>query len=126
MTLTVENAKKMKFTLRYPPDKILNIYTGSFTANASSTTFTSERTHHAIDHTFGDNLLLQTTWSLDGGATWQDQDTSIPDLSSPSFPVFDTLLVNAYSTTTQIIVVAASFLTSAKTVTYKVVAMSKL
>lgn len=119
------NIQNFLFTSRYPPDKIVAIYTGSFSAIASTNTFQSARTNTTINHLFGDSLLLQTTYSLDGGTTWQDQDTAIPNLATPSQPIFDTLYVNAYSTTTTVVIVVANFFTSAKTVTYKVVAMSK-
>lgn len=123
--IPVANIKNFLFTTRYPPDKILETYTGSFTAPPSLSGSTLHRTEFPIDHTFGDSLFLQTTYSLDGGITWQDQDTSIPDLSTPSQPVFETVDVDAYATSTQIVIVVSNFLTVTKTVTYNVVAMSK-
>jgi|ERR1044071_496698 hypothetical protein len=119
------NIRNFQFTTRYPPDKIVAVYEGSFTATQSSTGFSPHRTHQTISHSFGTSLLLQTTYSLDGGTTWQDQNISIPDLSTPSMPNFQTIAVSAYSTSTQVIVVASNWTTMPKTVTYKVVAMSK-
>lgn len=121
MTLSVANAKKMLFTLRYPPDKILDVLEGSFTAAASSGGGAPARTNESIPHTFGVKVFTQMTWSIDGGDTWQDQNVAVPDLSDPFFPVFDTYTVGAYSTTTNIVVVAANYTGSPLTVQYKVV-----
>lgn len=123
MTLSVANAKKMLFTLRYPPDKILDVLEGSFTAAASSgPPFQSARTNETIPHPFGVKVFTQMTWSIDGGDTWQDQNVAVPDLSDPFLPIFDTYTVGAYSTTSNIVVVAANFTGSPLTVQYKVVA----
>lgn len=123
MAIPAANIKNFLFTLRYPPDKIVAVYTGSFTATASSGSG-PVRTNEAISHSYGEILLLTTTYSLDGGTTWQDQNIAVPDLSTPSMPSFQTVEVSAYSTTTQVVVVASNYLTSNKTVTYKVVAVS--
>lgn len=125
MTLSAANAKKMLFTLRYPPDKILGIFEGSFTATASSTPpFAARRTHSAFNHNQAGLVFLQMRYSLDGGTTWQDQHVIVPDLSVPTFPVFQTVEVGCYSTSGQIVMVASNWTGSAKTVTYKVVAFA--
>lgn len=124
MTMTPENAKRMLRTLRYPPDKIVAVYEDSFTAAASSSSTQGERTHHTINHSFGTLLLLNMSYSLDGGSSWQDQNTAIPDLSGAT-PNFQTLEASAYSTTSQVVVVASSYHNTDKTVTFRVVAMSR-
>jgi hypothetical protein len=116
--MTPAQAKNMQFTTRYPVDKIVEVYPGSFTANASSSTLTSERTHETIPHTFGATCFLELIYSLDGGTTWQDMDMPIPDLSSPTAPVFQTVTVAPYSTTTDFVVVATNQTTSDETVQY--------
>jgi hypothetical protein len=116
--MTPAQAKNMQFTTRYPVDKIVEVYTGSFTANASSSTLTSERTHETIPHDYGDTCFLELVYSLDGGTTWQDMDMPIPDLSSPTTPVFQTVTVAPYSTTTDFVVVATNQTTSDETVEY--------
>ncbi len=116
--MTPAQAKNMLFTTRYPTDKIVGIYTGSFTATASSSTLLSHRTHDTITHTFGDTCLLELIYSLDGGTTWQDMDMPIPNLSVPTAPKFQTVTVAAYSTTTTFVVVAANQTTSSATVQY--------
>lgn len=116
--MTPAQAKNMLFTTRYPTDKIVGVYTGTFTAAASSSTLSSERTHETINHDFGDTCLLELIYSLDSGTTWQDMDMPIPNLSVPSAPVFQTVTVAAYSTTTTFVVVAANQTTSSATVQY--------
>lgn len=115
--MTPAQAKNLLFTTRYPVDKIVNVYSGSFTATASSSTILSRRTHETIPHTFGDECFLELIYSLDGGTTWQDMDMPIPDLTGPS-PVFQTVTVAAYSTTTNFVVVAVNQTTSSATVQY--------
>lgn len=114
--MTPAQAKNMLFTTRYPTDKIVEVYSGSFTADASTSTLTSQRTHETIPHTFGQECLLELVYSLDGGTTWQDMDMPIPNLSGT--PVFQTVTVAPYSTTTDFIIVAANQTTSAETVDY--------
>lgn len=126
MTLLPAEAKKMLFTLRYPPDKILDILEGTFAANASSSPpFASRRTNETISHDFGTTVFTQLTFSVDGGTTWQDQNVAVPDVSDPMNLVFDTYTVGAYSTTTDIVIVAANYTSTNKSVTYKVVLFSK-
>lgn len=126
MTVTADNAREMLFTLRYPPDKILDIFPGSFVATASSTPpFAAFRTNNAFDHNLGGSVFLQMIYSLDGGSTWQDQHVTVPDLTVPATPVLQTCEVGCYSTATQIVVVASNFTSTAKTVTYLVVAFHK-
>lgn len=118
MSISVAGAKKCRFVSQYPVDKIVNIYTGSFTANASATGYLAERTHESIAHSYGQQCLLDLVYSLDGGTTWNDADMQIPDISTPSAPIFQTCVVAPYSTTTDFVIVASNFLTSSKTVQY--------
>jgi len=115
--MTPAQAKNMQFTTRYPTDKIVEVYPGSFTAAASGSTILSQRTHDVINHTFGQTCFLELIYSLDGGTTWQDMDMPIPNLAGPS-PVFQTVTVAAYSTTTTFVVVAVNQTLSPATVQY--------
>lgn len=125
MTLSAANGKRMRFTSRFPPDKILDIFEGSFTATQSSAPGAlAFRTNSAFNHNLGSLVFLQMTYSLDGGSTWQDQHVIVPDLSVPTMPIFQTLEAGCYSTSTQIVIVASNWTGSAKTVTYKVVAFA--
>lgn len=120
-----DNLDKVIFSQQFPPDKIVEVFEGSFTANASSSLGIPERTHHTISHDFGQTVFLQMIYSRDGGATWQDQHVGVPDLTIPSAPVFQTVDVGCYSTSTQVVIVASNFTTSNKTIQYLVAAMWK-
>ncbi len=124
MTLLPADAKNMLFTSRYPVDKILDIFEGSFTANASSLAFQGERSNDPFDHNLGEQVFLQLTYSRDGGTTWQDQHVAVPNLTVPTVPVIQTIDVGCYSTSSQIVVVASNYTTSSATITYKVVAFA--
>jgi hypothetical protein len=119
--LTPQNARLMKFTTAYPPDKLVgDPITGSFTATASGSIL-PHRTNETISHSFGVPVFLQMTYSRDGGTTWQDQHVGVPDLTIPTAPVFQTLDVGCYSTSSDIIVPASNFTMSDITVDYVIV-----
>lgn len=121
--MTVENAKKMRFTLRYPPDKILDTFSGSFSATKSnSPPSTSYRTNNSFSHNLGLQPLLQMVYSRDGGTTWNDQHVTEPDLTDPDKPVFQTIDVGCYATTTAIVIVATNWTNTTETIDYRVVA----
>lgn len=108
------DAKNLLFSTSFPPDKIVDILEGSFVAGASTVT------NHSIPHSFGQTMFTQMSYSLDGGTTWNDQGVMTPDLAVPSSPVFQTLNVNAYTTTTNCVVRAHNYLGNTPTVTYRV------
>jgi hypothetical protein len=124
MSIAAGFIKQLLDTIRYPPDKILDTYTGSFTAAAGVSAFLPVRTESSVPHTYGKAVLLNMTYSMDGGATWQDSGTAVPDLTTPSAPIFDTTYVGCYCTSSNIVLTATNFITSSKSITYKVVAMS--
>lgn len=114
MSISTSDAKKLIFSLSFPPDKIVDILTGSFVASASSIT------NHAVSHSFGQTMFTQLSYSLDGGTTWNDQGVMIPDLTTPSAPIFQTLNVNAYTTSSQTVITAYNYQATTPTVTYRV------
>lgn len=122
--MTVDRSK-LEFYSADPVDKIVAIYSDTFTAIASSSGGTGKRTHTTINHPFGASLFLDMTWSQDGGVTWQPVNTAVPDLSTPTQPVFQTCEISCYSTSTQIAIVASNYTTSAKTIQYKLAAFWK-
>lgn len=124
MSLPESAAANFLLTLRYPPDKILDTFRGSFTATAAPGAFTPFRTEVSIPHTYGKAVLVKMSYSLDDGATWQDECTAVPDLSTPSTPVFDTTYVAAYCTSSNVVVTASNFKTSNVAISYKVITMS--
>jgi hypothetical protein len=108
--IAVGDAKKLAFSTSFPPDKIVDVLVGSFTAGAST------MTDHAVNHTFGKTMFTQLSYSTDGGTTWNDQGVMIPAAG----PVFQTLNVNAYTTSSQVVIRAYNYLGSTPTVTYRV------
>jgi hypothetical protein len=121
--MTPAQAKNMRFTLRYPTDKILEVYPGTFDIAAAASTLVSRRAEVTIPHTFGTTCFLELIFSTDGGTTWQDMDMAKPDLSGT--PVFQTVTVAAYSTTTDFVVVGTNQTTSSTTIDYIMVAEAK-
>lgn len=119
--MTPEKAKITVFTSKYPPDKIVDIFTGSFGATQSAFSFSGFRTEHVILHSYGQPLFLDMTWSQDNGATWQPVNSAVPDTSTTP-ATFQTCEVGCYSTSTQIVVVASNYTTTARTIQYKVAA----
>lgn len=116
---------KLEFYSGDAVDKTLGVFSGSFTATAGSDSFDPYRTEHAVSHTFGDTVFTDITWSQDGGTTWNGMASGVPDLSDTSQPLFQTCMVGCYSTSTQIVVTASNYTTTAQTITYNVVALSK-
>lgn len=124
MSILAGIIKQLLFTLRYPPDKILDTYPGSFTATAAPNIFQPYRTEFSIPHTYGKAVLLKLSYSLDGGTTWQDENVAVPDLTIPSQPVFDTTYVGCYCTSSNIVVTASNFVTSSRPITFSVEAIA--
>jgi hypothetical protein len=128
MTLSAANAKKMLFTLRYPPDKILGTFEGSFTATAMSGNpelgDPPKRTIHTVaTHGFGAPAYLQMRYSVDGGVNWQQQHFAIID-DIGGVPQ-DEYVAGCYCTSTQVLMVAQNRTNSNVTVTYEIVAFAK-
>lgn len=103
-------ARNLLFSTSFPPDKIVDILEGSFTAAASSTT------NETIPHDFGQTMFTQLSYSLDGGTTWNDQGVQIPAAG----PTFSTLSVMPYTTSTDVVITAYNYQATTPTVTYRV------
>lgn len=117
--IAATDAKKVLFSSAFPPDKIVDVVEGSFVAGASTTTTDSK------SHTWGQTMFPQLSYSVDGGATWNDQGVMIPDLSTPSMPIFQTLNVIPYVTATSVCVIARNYRANTPTVTYRVALLWK-
>lgn len=120
----LNNIQNVAFASQYSPDKIVSSepYTGSFTASGSAGSF-GLRTHVTIPHTFGASCFLSMVYSTNNGTTWQEMGTAIPDLTTPSAPIFQTLYVTCYSTTTEFVIVASNYRNTNPTVLYRMVAI---
>lgn len=108
--ISTADAIRLAFSTSFPPDKIVNVLEGSFTAGASTTTT------QTVAHSFGQTMFTQLSYSLDGGTTWNDQGVMIPSAG----PTFQTLNVNAYTTTSDCVIVARNYQATTPTVTYRV------
>lgn len=114
------------FSTKFPPDKILGTFSGTFTANAGGGLGSglSYRTESATNHTYGEMVFTKGIYSTDAGTTWNDFDVTVPDLTTPTQPILQTVDVQSYATSTQIVIVAANFYNVNKTVMYKVAAIA--
>lgn len=114
MTLTVENAKKMKFTLRYPPDKVLAPFTGSFSAVAGISSFQARRTLITLPHGLTVTPSLRMRWKTTGD--WIDGFTEDYAIAGAG----QALEVGCNSDGTNIYVFASNYTLSAATVNYEI------
>lgn len=112
--MLASQAKNMLFTTRYPVDKIVGVYTGSFSIAAAASIFVSRRAEVTIPHTFGESCFLELIFSTDSGTTWQDMGNSVPAAG----PVFQTVTAAAYSDASNFVVVGTNQTTSDVTIQY--------
>lgn len=123
MPAIVANAKNFLFNSDYPIEKVLATYEGSFTATAAGSIFTPHRTNQTITNNTGQTPFLVLIYSRDGGSSWQDGGVVVP--TGGSTPSFQTVEVNAYATSSNLVVVATNWITSSQTITYKLAALSR-
>jgi hypothetical protein len=113
--LTPANAKKMLFTLRYPPDKVLAPFTGSFTAAARVGLFQPKRTLISFPHgltTVTPSLRLR--WKTTGD--WIDGFTEDYSVGG----VLQALEVGCNSDATNVYVFASNWTASVATISYEI------
>lgn len=112
----------------YPTDKVLGVFTGTFSVGAPTALQGSNYTENAQNHGFGDTCLPQLIYST--GGAYNDQDMTVPRLTG-AFPVFQTLDVTAYTTSTQVVVAATNWYDNVAsagfswTISYKVFLLAK-
>jgi hypothetical protein len=116
---------KLEFYSGDSADKILDVYSGSFTVSAAPDEFDPYRAEYPISHDFGEAVFTDITWSQDGGDTWNGMANGVPNLSNPAQPKFQTCRVGCYSTSTKIVVTASNYTTSSQTILFNVVAIAK-
>lgn len=127
----IANIDKTAYTSVWDMDKIIGTAEGTVSVGvppvASSVTVVA--THST---TFGDSYFFLGIYSTDGGATWNDFNAMVPDLTTPAMPVFQTLNVQgAVGSSGTMNVIVTNYYDSvhgtgtAKTVKWKVVFISK-
>lgn len=100
----------------YPADKILETFTGSFTAAARYGLFDPRRSTETIVHSVGDWALINGAYSFDN-STWYPFGVRVADVSSGS-PVFQTVEVSAYCDASTVVIKATNWTNSAETIYY--------
>lgn len=114
----------------YNADKIIGIFSGTInvpTPTAGQGVLYDDQIHITG---FNDSCLTQAIYSIDGGVTWNDDNTSIPYTAGGS-PVFQTLDVSSFSRFNEVGIAFNNWynnITSsgtAYTVVYKIFCLSK-
>lgn len=112
----------------YSTDKIIGVLTGSFTSSIPSA-FDVTYTEALIPHPFGDTVETQAVYNT--GGVDNDQDMTVPRLTG-AFPVFQTLDVSSYSTSSNIVIASTNWYDNvagkgfAYTINYKVYLIAKM
>ncbi len=112
--MTPANAKLARFTLRYPPDKVLASFTGSFSAAAWVGLFQPTRTSITVPHGLTVTPSLRMRWKTTGD--WIDG--FIEDYATGS--IQQQLEVGCNSDATNIYVFASNWTASTPTVSYEI------
>lgn len=116
-------AQELFLSTDYPQDKVLETFTGNFSAGARYGSFSPRRTSELLLHSVGDWALVNGAYSLNG-STWYPLGVNIADTSG-AIPTFQTVEVNAYCTVTNLVVQASNWTTSARTVYYAIQLLSR-
>src|SRR5262249_32175278 len=114
----------------YGIDQIIGVFSGSATlaAPAPSPGFTTQTNTHG--HNFGDNCYFQGIFSYDGGTTWNDFSSQIPNYAAPNIQL-QTVQVEADTDSTNLYVVMTNWYDTShssgtqRTIQYKVYLMAK-
>lgn len=115
----------------YANDKIIGSFTDTVAISAPTAGggYTTVTTSYA--HGFSDSAYFQGIFSSDGGISWNDFGAQIPNLTTPTQPVFQTLDCNATVDTTNLNVTITNYydyvnsVGTSYTVTYKVYLLAK-
>lgn len=127
----IANVDKTAYTSVWDMDKIIGIAEGTINA-AAPTPGPPVITQATSSTTFADTYYFQGIFSTDNGATWNDFNSMIPDLSTPGMPVFQTVNVfGAVGSSGTMNIVSVNYYDSvhgtgtAKTILWKVIYISK-
>lgn len=90
----LDNVDKIAFASSIPSDLILGTYTGSFVAAAPATIpFTKTSTNFTINTGISEKTFFLGIFSTDGGTTWVDFNSNIPNISNPSVVALQTQML---------------------------------
>lgn len=115
----------------YEIDKIIGVVSGTF--NIAAPTLVDQVKSSTSSHVtgFGATCYFQGIFSVDGGTTWNDFGAMIPDLSTPGFPVQETVDCNCSMIGGTLTVTGTSWWDNvhgtgtARTVQYKIALIAK-
>lgn len=111
------------FNSDFPPDKILETNSGSFTATARYGASDPRRTTETIPHSVGTFGLINGAYSRDN-STWFPFGVTAADVSTGT-PVFQTVDVSAGCDEDNVHVIASNWLSSNQTIYYAYQILSK-
>ena len=123
MPAILANAEKFRLNSDYPMDKILDWFSGSFTAAARYGIGDAKATEYSFVHNAGDYGLIIGAWSTDN-STWLPFGVSPADTSSGQ-PVFQNIECSAYCTTTNVVVRVTNWTASTPTIYYALQLLSR-
>lgn len=86
------NYSKTAYTSLWDMDKIIGTGSGSFTVAAPTAINSPTSATSTYSTNFGDFYYFQAIYSVDNGASWNDFNAMVPDLSTPGSPVLDTVV----------------------------------
>lgn len=119
------NLDRVAYTDYFNTDKIIGTYTGTINV-ASAGIAASSYAETSVGASLSGKCFIHLIWSVDGGTTWQDGDSTIRSYSGGTLQ-YD-FQATAYSTSSDIFIVTANngeaASAPAQTLTYKVVAVS--
>lgn len=111
------------FNSDYVPDKILETNSGSFTAAQRHAEFQPNTTTETIPHSVGTFGLINGAYSYDND-TWFPFGVTKTDVSG-SFPVFQTVELNAGCDSSNVYIIASNYLAIDQTIYYAYQILSK-
>lgn len=118
------NKDNIAFASMIPTDKIIGVYTGSFTMGSAGT-FADKYGTVSVGAGLSEKCFPVMIWSNDGGTTWNDGGGRINSYSGGNLQYY--YLINCYSTTTDIKVIynnnGLNSTAPSRTIDYKVFAL---
>lgn len=90
----IANIDKTAYSSVWDMDKIIGTGSGSFSVGAPTSSSGPISATDTFSTPFGTTYYFQGIYSTDGGVTWNDFNAMIPDLTTPTAPVLQTIDVN--------------------------------
>lgn len=123
--------KVLLWVPKYNTDKVIGIFEGTLSVAAPTALQGNLYAEVLHDTGFNDTCLTQCVYSLDGGVTFDDDNMTIADLSTPGSPVFQTCDVTSFCRGSQVGIAADNWYNSvtgngtARTIQYRIYCLAK-